>query len=75
MNNYNYSNGTKSQARGGISFFGLLTIVFIVLKLCGVIQWSWVWVVAPIWIPTALFLGISLIIGIIILIIDRAVKK
>lgn len=73
MNNYNSSKGTKSQA-GGIGFFGLLTIAFIILKLCGVIQWSWLWVFAPIWIPTALILGISLIIGIIILIV-KAMKK
>lgn len=73
MNNYNSSNDTKSQA-SGVGFFGLLTIAFIILKLCGVIQWSWLWVFAPIWIPTALILGISLIIGIIILIVE-AVKK
>ncbi len=73
MNSYNSSNDTKSQA-GGIGFFGLLTIAFIILKLCGVIQWSWLWVFAPIWIPTTLILGISLIIGIIILIV-KAVKK
>lgn len=35
---------------GGISFSGLLTIVFIVLKLTGVISWSWLWVLSPIWI-------------------------
>lgn len=35
---------------GGIGFFGLLTIVFIVLKLTGVIAWSWWWVLSPIWI-------------------------
>ena len=35
---------------GGIGFTGLLTIVFIVLKLCGVIDWSWIWVLSPIWI-------------------------
>lgn len=33
-----------------IGFTGLLAIVFIVLKLCGVITWSWVWVLSPIWI-------------------------
>lgn len=38
----------------GIGFFGALTIVFIVLKLCKVINWSWVWVLAPLWIPIAL---------------------
>ena len=35
---------------GGVGFTGLLTIVFIVLKLLGVIQWSWIWVLSPIWI-------------------------
>jgi hypothetical protein len=33
-----------------IGFPGLLTIAFIVLKLCGVITWSWWWVLSPIWI-------------------------
>ena len=37
---------------GGIGT--LLTIAFIVLKLCGVIAWSWVWVLAPLWISAAL---------------------
>lgn len=32
---------------GGIGFCGLLTIVFIVLKLCNVIEWSWFWVLSP----------------------------
>ena len=35
----------------GIGFFGLLTIVFITLKLCGVIAWSWWWVLSPILFP------------------------
>lgn len=38
------------RAYGGVGFTGLLTIVFIVLKLLGVIQWSWIWVLSPIWI-------------------------
>lgn len=33
-----------------IGFGGLLCIVFIVLKLVGVISWSWLWVLAPVWI-------------------------
>lgn len=37
----------------GIGFGGLLTIAFIVLKLCNVINWSWWWVLAPIWIPVS----------------------
>lgn len=46
----------NSTASGGIGFFGLLAIVFITLKLCGVIAWSWWWVLAPLWIPTAVIL-------------------
>jgi len=41
---------SSSNAKpGGIGFFGLLTIAFIVLKLVGVIEWSWLWVLSPIW--------------------------
>ena len=36
---------------GGISFTGALQILFIALKLTGVIAWSWWWVLAPFWIP------------------------
>lgn len=36
---------------GGIGFFGLLTIVFITLKLTDYIDWSWWWVLSPLWIP------------------------
>lgn len=46
---------------GGIGFCSLLTIVFIVLKLVGVINWSWIWVLAPTWVPLATV--IMLIIG------------
>lgn len=54
----------NTNASGGISFAGLLTIVFIALKLCGVIAWSWLWVLSPIWISFALVLGILVIFGI-----------
>lgn len=40
----------NSNSSGGIGFCGLLTIVFIVLKLCGTIDWSWIWVLSPLWI-------------------------
>ena len=45
---------SKHYSSGGISFGGLLTIVFITLKLLGVINWSWVWVLAPLWISVAI---------------------
>lgn len=40
----------SAGASGGIGFTGVLTIVFIVLKLLGKITWSWWWVLSPIWI-------------------------
>lgn len=51
----------------GISLLGLLGTAFIVLKLCGVIDWSWWWVTAPFWGPLAIVL-ILLIIWIILII-------
>ena len=46
----------ESKPSGGIGFAGLLTIVFIVLKLIGRISWSWVWVLSPMWISVILIL-------------------
>lgn len=34
---------------GGVGFVGLLTLLFIGLKLGGVIHWSWIWVLSPMW--------------------------
>lgn len=44
----------------GIGFLGLLSIIFIVLKLVGVISWSWWWVLSPILVQVG-FLGVMLI--------------
>lgn len=46
--------GNASTRGGGVGFLGLLSIAFIVLKLTGVISWSWWWVLAPLWGPLAL---------------------
>ena len=54
----------KGTATIGITGADLLLVAFIVLKLCGVINWSWVWVLAPLWIPLVVFL---IIIGIILI--------
>lgn len=63
------SSSTTTSTRGGIGFAGLLTIVFIVLKLTSVIGWSWLWVLAPIWISVLLTI---LIIALMILIAAAA---
>ena len=44
------------NSSSSIGFTTLLTIAFVVLKLCKVIDWSWWWVLSPIWIPVALLL-------------------
>ena len=51
----------ENNTSEGIGFTGLLTIVFIVLKLTKVINWSWLWVLSPLW--------ISLVIGLLLIII------
>lgn len=42
--------------RGGIGFAGLLTVLFIGLKLTGAITWSWWWILSPLWIGYAIVL-------------------
>lgn len=59
------SDSSSSSSSGGIGFAGLLTVAFVVLKLCGVIAWSWWWVLSPLW--------ISFMVGISILVIVLAV--
>lgn len=56
----------SSSSSAGIGFTGLLAIVFITLKLCHVINWSWLWVLAPIWIPFAILLAILFVGGLIL---------
>jgi hypothetical protein len=52
---------TQTAGGGGIGFCGLLTIVFIVLKLVGVIGWSWWWVLSPLWIPVLLVIALLVV--------------
>jgi phosphoglycerol transferase MdoB-like AlkP superfamily enzyme len=68
-----------TQARGGLSVAGLLGVAFIVLKLIGVISWSWWWVLAPFWGPVALWLlvmaALSVAIGLVTLFESRQQRK
>ena len=53
---------SNSNNSTGVGFVGLLTTAFVVLKLCGVIDWSWWWVVSPVWITAIIafvLLGIA----------------
>lgn len=51
--------------------FGILGLIFITLKLTGHITWSWVWVLAPFWIPIAMVLVIFLIVFIVAMFTSR----
>lgn len=50
---------STTTSSGGIGFVGLLTVLFVALKLTHVIAWSWLWVLSPIWI--SLGFGVVLI--------------
>ena len=60
---YTMSNSSSSSS-GGIGFTGALAILFIGLKLGGVISWSWLWVLSPLWIPLAIGAALLLLFGI-----------
>lgn len=56
---------SKSNSSTGIGFPALLFLVFLILKLTKVIDWSWWWVTAPVWLPLILFLLFFTIVAII----------
>lgn len=61
----------RNSSSSGIGICGVLTIVFVVLKLVGVINWSWLWVLCPLWIDILL----TVIVLVIITIIDNKTRK
>jgi hypothetical protein len=56
---------SSSSSSGGIGVFGLLGVAFIVLKLTDVIDWSWIWVLAPFW--GGACLGVAILILVLII--------
>lgn len=75
-------------ANGGLGLSGVLTVIFVVLKLVGehfhtpVADWSWWWVLSPLWLPPAVVLGIvilgGLFVGVVMLAawpIERLIEK
>lgn len=60
---------TKTTSTAAVGICDLLTVLFIALKLCKVISWSWWWVLSPFWIPPVI-----IAICVIILIIKNKVK-
>ena len=55
---------SSNSNSGGIGFCGLLTILFVGLKLTGFIDWSWAWVLSLLWIKLAIWAILCLIIAV-----------
>ena len=68
MDNSNNNRGTT--AGGGLNILGVVEIVFIILKLLGIINWSWWIVLIPLWIDLGITLLVILVI-IVAIIIDN----
>ena len=59
----------SSSSSGGVGFTGLLQLVFITLKLCGVINWPWKYVLIPLWID------ITVVVVILLVVMVLAIRK
>lgn len=66
---------TKKKEKQGMTALTALLIAFIVLKLCGVIAWSWWWVISPIWLPFVAVIVFLIAVAIIGGIISLFVRK
>jgi len=57
------------SSTGGVGVAGLLGLLFVALKLIGIITWSWWWVTAPFWIPFALAVAVAIVAGIVLVLV------
>lgn len=57
---------SKTTSGGGMGCGSVLGILFIALKLTGYIDWSWLWVLSPFWIPAAIIGIILVIVGLLV---------
>jgi hypothetical protein len=69
------NNSGNSHSSGGLGIPTVLFLIFFVLKLCGVINWSWIWVFSPLWIGAILYLLITIVMFIVILIKQDAERQ
>lgn len=61
----------NSTSSGGIGFSGLLTVLFIGLKLTGHIDWTWWWVLSPLWISALIAIAFLIVVLAVWLVLDR----
>jgi len=60
----------EAVVKSGTFLTGLLTIIYMVLKLTGVINWSWWWVLSPLWLPVVLVLFVLLVVFTVVFIVE-----
>jgi hypothetical protein len=63
----------KDSSKAGVSTSTVLLIVFITLKVTDNIDWSWWWVLSPLWIPWGVVLFLCLVVGVVK--VGKAVKR
>lgn len=68
------SNNYNSKNSKGVGLLTVIGTVFIILKLCGVIRWSWVWVLCPFWVGVIVVI-VSLIIAFIMAVMIKKSNK
>lgn len=62
---------SNTSSSSDIGFTGLLTVLFVALKLTGYIAWSWWWVLSPLWIGAAVVVAFLIVGALVIWVMDR----
>ena len=65
---------SSTTITGGLGLCQLLTVLFVALKLCDKIDWSWWWVLSPLWLPWAIALAVMGTIGTVAVAIQVAAR-
>lgn len=68
----------SSSSSSGVGFCGLLTVLFIGLKLTHYIDWSWFWVLSPIWISWSIvlvILGVAAVAYGVLVLCEKSTKR
>lgn len=74
MNTSNTDRGMPKTTIAGIGIIGFLTIIFTVLRVYKVINWSWIWVLSPIWISFLLLVLVIAVVFAVAIIQDKKMK-
>lgn len=67
----NVKNRISETSSVSITFGGVLFIVFLVLKLTHFIDWKWIWVCSPLWLPFAAFISAVILVIMIMAVLGK----